>query len=282
LSTNADDSNTEQSILNIQVIFSSSQQSNLSSLKVCNDTKCWSVLENENIGNNVASKNKRKVEALSINSDSDNLIDISSFVVDGIDNNIAKLKYVYNGESGELTLNNKLSFNPLSANNLYLRLDKELSVPFSSLSIENGKNGIFVPDEDFRKEFINGVILEVEKGSGDQMGHMYINKIGKTLDDYIEVNSYSIGFYDFKPFEVAIGVKNDFPKQFLKKIKVYVPINYSNISIHELKNKYTLIINGGKTPYDIVLQNNQRYISFFTLHSNFQMILESESVFLGE
>lgn len=269
---NSDENNTNN-VLNLQAIKYDDVSSELSKLKVCTDTACWTVLDS-----NGQAKSALAAKKTSKLTNRTSLTDVGSYDLSVIDGVISSIEYLYNAKEGEMKLSNSVPTDQELRKDLYLEMKENLTVPFSSLSIENGRNGIFIPNEDFKKEFINGVIIEVEKGSTDEMANLYIKKIGELVDERSEANFHLIKFYALNyNFEDLREVKNKFPKKFQKEINVYLPINFSsslsdNQYTDYMKANYVLTVNNSELDYKVALKNNQHYLFFKTDNTTIKVL----------
>ena len=275
---NTDEDDSTDNVLNLQALQNVGMNSDLSELKVCTHTECWTVLDNS--GQTKSSFTNKKSTKITNRT---NLIDIGSYDLNGVADEIIAIEYSYNSKGGETNLRTAIKTDQKLQKDLYLDLAENLSVPFSSISIENGRNGIFIPDEDFSKEFINGVIVEVENGSVDEMANLYITSTGKTFDDNFEANSYLLNFYTVSPdIEDISYVENEFPSEFTKDIRIYIPVNIRGNDPQFIKDEYILDVNASSIEFDIIERNSQFYFSFISKFSSLQILIFHKKNYGGQ
>lgn len=271
----SDEDVSDNFILNIQGIQKDNITSNLDKLKICTDTACWTILNNS--GQAKSAMATKKVTKLT---SSTSIVDIGTYNLSDVDGEINAIEYFYNAKKGELKLDNPVKTTQDLPKNLYLGLAENLSVPFSSLSIKNGRHGVFIPEDDFKKEFINGVIVEVEQRSADEMAHMYIASIGKISDDNLEASSYLMDFYIINPtLDDFSDMENEFQEVFSKDIRVYLPISIRNSNPQYIVDNYILDVNSSKTEFQIVEQNSRHYILFTSKFSTLQIHVLDKAIF---
>jgi len=270
-----DDTNISKSLFEIKAITSTDTK-DLTDLKICSKTNCWIVSDNTNLSRSLKASTRSLSEQTQV---VDTVVNIGSFDVSDINETIESIQYKYDGKEGVLDLENKINFAIAQDKELYLQLDDTVKVPFSSLSIEDGKNGLFIPNIDFKKEFINGVIIEVPKGSSNEMANIYINRIGEIVDENLVTNAYSIMFYKVSTETIDFdNVINEFQKVFNKEILVYIPVDLINDDLNYINENYTLSINNLDINFNILNINSQNYILFKTNNTSIKAILYSNDM----
>jgi len=294
--------------LSVNLIYDKNLTFDLKQLQVCNDKRCWGIVESvDNVNIKTQNKkstliaNKLKVVNLGLfdiftqkkleqykhintrldTADATSIElynrDLAKYNIMIKENAIDRIKYIYNGERGEAELPTEMLFSSIG-NSLYIKLDRNVTVPFNDRYFPQVNNKLYVPSYAHKYKFDNGVILDIPRGALNQMAYIVVKggKGWKEELEYFEFSDYRILFYGSKPnatfeeinqsFESG-DILNTVPKYFAKKIGVYLPLKKTNISKEELLKafKFSNGNNQGYTEdFEIVTVENKTYVYFET------------------
>ena len=233
----------------------------LSLLKLCNNTKCWTVIDKNNI---LAVSNEKQI------TDTYKTFEIAKLVFKDFNQTIDAVKYSYGGKDGEIKLKEKLYFSKAIIDVLYLNFAKEVSEYLVTTAVPYAYR-LFIPDEDYRHVFYNGVIVEIEKNTSNNPGILVVEKNENQDDEKVVSWDCDISIVSFPPrnfinIEEKINQGNigkailNIEEVFYKNIKIYIPTKFKNIAEQELKEQYPIEINGKRVEYDIEHIDDKVYI----------------------
>ena len=246
------------SVLNINTVFVTGDKSQIDSLQMCNEKKCWTLIDSK-------SKNSKKLshkftaKKLTENKSSQKL---GSFAIpeDGVV--VDRLKYIYKGKKGEIKLDDPINLNKSSARDIHLSAGENLSIGINSLSMMGEENILYLTKEELEHEFNNGVIVKVPKGATKNNSLLTVYKIS---DEKSYINSYSVVFADIDEIDKKHGVAiNKTEKTLKKEISVLIPVN----DIKNSDSKKRLYAENGNEEfildYEVTTINGKEYIKFLT------------------
>ena len=296
--------------LSVNLLYDKNLTFDLKKLQVCNDKKCWGVIDSithKDVTNHIKKSTlvADKIRVVNLGLFNiyemkilDSLCDKKSDTNDTckkkinnfmIEKSIDRIKFVYNGKKGETKLATEMLFSWF-ANSLYIKLDERVTVPFNDRYNNYVKNELHIPSVAYRHKFDNGVILDIPKGALNQMAFFRIRglKGWEKEQEYFAFHDYSISFYgeraDATLYEVFEAMERGYalstvPKYFLKEIGVYLPLRKSSISKEELLKEFKFS-NGNNQGYtedfEIVTIENESYVYFMTNLTTFSPAFRSK------
>jgi hypothetical protein len=269
----------EKTLLNVQLLYEKGMPVNLQNLQICSSKSCWSVVQSDdeniditqgkevvNIAENLASIRVRKV-----------------LNVEDIDEMIEKVIYTYNAKQGEIKLKTKIRVQKAYMSNLIIRCSGDsISVALTSLS--GPKSYVYVNDVHYKREFDNGVIVDIPKGALDRMTILSIYSPGKTVDKYINILAYSITFDEINSSEIldytisTYEHRLSFPETLNSFMDVYIPIKYKNITPEQIQKRYHTFGYGNgvdEETFEIVKIDDKDYLHIQTNKTFFDVMVFS-------
>ena len=274
--------------LSVNLLYEKDLVFDLKELKICNDKRCWGVIESFTnsdlnsshkesrlIGNMVRIVNLGLFDIYDTNHNFSNSDDYIEMIKS---KNIDRIQFIYNNKKGEVKLPTEMSF-ILPKRGIFIKLDSNLSVPLSSIYYMTGGNFLHVSHISYKHEFKNGVVLDISRGALDQMALVAMDYYESTgaEKEYFDFDNYSISFYSKRTnisleenlYEFLEGGKpiNRIPKYFSKNIGVYLPIKKSDITKEKLLQefKFSKGDNQGYTEeFEIVTIEDKKYLYFET------------------
>ena len=260
-----------QSIISAYSVLNKSNESLLTTLKICSHTSCWTLFDDESLIEN-------KEEVIS---ESKAVLKKGSYIMRQLDVSIESLHYIYNKKKGVINLGKKITFGESMFQRIYLSESKALGLVLSSISIPRGVNKLYIPDEGIERYFPGGLLLSQDKGALDKPALINTDELtsGSTQITKLPIKSYQVRFFSIgNSKEQAKEMLNIVPKAFDKPLSVYLPVvQPGDID----QTKFVLVIDGRIKKYSIVKKNDNRYALFKTNKTNFNALIVKHHPSLG-